>query len=259
MEEVEREFFEIKAETVELLEEEKAIVHYISTPDIDRGGDVVDPKGMDDKDFAKSPSVWYNHEYMWNPHAKPIGKSAWRKKKDEGVLAKTVFSKTSIEADDIYNLHKEGIIGSWSIGFTVPEGGIEHDVKKNITYINKWKLFEYSSAPLAMNPNALDQMKSVVKSEQFKNLVDVYSIKNEVELNIADFKKQIEEILEIKKQVEERLKVDNNEKIDMLEKEILSLTSLINKKLTESVETLGYDRAKAIISGEVSRLTNNKK
>src|SRR5438093_8430298 len=68
----------------EFNEAERSIVHYITTPDRDRGGDVVNPFGMLDKDFSKSPTVFYNHRYML-----PVAKSLWRKAEAQGVLAKT--------------------------------------------------------------------------------------------------------------------------------------------------------------------------
>ena len=41
--EMEKSFYTLKLDPVEKLEEERAIIHFISTPDIDRGGDIVDP------------------------------------------------------------------------------------------------------------------------------------------------------------------------------------------------------------------------
>jgi len=139
----------------EFNEAERTIVHYITTPDRDRGGDIVNPFGMLDTDFAKSPSVFYNHNYNL-----PVAKSLWRKATDGGVLAKTKFSKTDF-ANDIYTLHKEGIINTWSIGFRIPdaEDAVNYDKKTNTLFINRWELVEYSSAPIAMNPNSLDIQK----------------------------------------------------------------------------------------------------
>ena len=139
----------------EFNEAERSIVHFITTPDRDRGGDIVNPFGMIDADFAKSPSVFYNHNYNL-----PVAKSLWRKATDGGVLAKTKFSKTDF-ANDIYTLHKEGIINTWSIGFRIPDSddAVNYDKKTNTLFINRWELVEYSSAPIAMNPNSLDIQK----------------------------------------------------------------------------------------------------
>ncbi len=256
---MEEKFYQLSIEPVEKLKEERAIVHFISTPDLDWGGDVVNPKGMDDSNFAKSPTVFFNHNYNY-----PIAKSLWRKKKDEGVLAKTVFSKSSLFADDIYNMHEEGILNTWSIGFmpkikngAVVEDAVSYDTNKGITYFNKWDLLEYSSAPLPMNPNALDQMKSFVKSMEGKQMVDVISLKAEVELQLNHFQETLGEISELKKQLEDLIKLNTTEKIELLEKNILDLTERIENKLEIKAETLGAERAaqiiKAVVAGEVSK------
>lgn len=259
--------FEIKADSIETLESEKAIIHYISTSHTDRGRDIVNPKGMNDKDFQSAPTVWYNHAYVWNPNAKPVAKSLWRKKQEDGVLAKTQFSKTSVEADDVYSLHKEGIINTWSIGFNisadkngnVKEGAVEYDAKKNITYINEWDLLEYSSAPLAMNPKALDQVKSIVKSDQFKNLTDMMELKLGVEEQLKSIPELLQEIASLKSAVEDLINLKTAvERIDLLEKDILDLTQSIETKqnqITERVDTLGRvdEISKNVIAGEVSR------
>jgi HK97 family phage prohead protease len=139
----------------EFNEAERSIVHYITTPDRDRGGDIVNPFGMLDKDFSKSPTVFYNHRYML-----PVAKSLWRKAEDKGVLAKTQFSSVEY-AQDVYRLHKEGIINTWSIGFRIPRNpdAVKYDEASKTLFINLWELIEYSSAPVAMNPNCLDVEK----------------------------------------------------------------------------------------------------
>lgn len=162
------EYLEIpEFEKAEKKKEERTIIHYITTNAVDRGKDIVNPLGMDYTDFEKTKTVFYNHNYD-----KPIAKNVWIKQYNNNVKVGTQFSKSEF-ANDIYTLHLEDIIKTWSIGFDVPrkngrwsdpiEGAIITDEKTGIRTINKWILLEYSSAPLAMNPNALDlDRKSVV-------------------------------------------------------------------------------------------------
>jgi regulator of replication initiation timing len=252
-------FYQLSIEPVEKLKDERAIVHFISTPDLDWGGDVVNPKGMDDTNFSKSPTVFFNHNYNL-----PVAKSLWRKKKDEGVLAKTVFSKTSLFADDIYNMHEEGILNTWSIGFVpkikngkLAEDAISFDESKGITYFNKWDLLEYSSAQLPMNPNALDQMKTLIKSMEGKQMVDVISLKAEVELQLGSFKSTLDEISEMKKQLEELINLNVTDKLEMFQKDILDLTEKLENKIETKAETLGKEKIdsiiRSIVAGEVSK------
>ncbi len=165
----------------EFNEAERSIVHYITTPDRDRGGDVVNPFGMIDTDFSKSPTVFYNHRYML-----PVAKSLWRKADDKGVLAKTQFSTVEY-AQDIYRLHKEGIINTWSIGFRIPNNpdAVKYDEPSKTLFINIWELLEYSSAPIAMNPNCLDVEKNsdrIYKIDMIKGMCKSAEMCEELEM-----------------------------------------------------------------------------
>ena len=44
-------------------EEEREVLHLISTKARDRAGDIVNPKGLDLKNFKKNPVVLVNHDY----------------------------------------------------------------------------------------------------------------------------------------------------------------------------------------------------
>lgn len=254
--------FEIKAETVEKVKEERAIVHYISTSDKDWGGDIVNPKGMDDSEYSKSPTVFYNHKYDL-----PIAKSLWRKVDDKGVLAKTQFSKKSLFADDIYGLHEEGIINTWSIGWQpkmengrVKKGALEYDDEKGILHINEWDLVEYSSAPLAMNPNALDQIKTMVKSIEAKNIVKdmeaIVDVKKSIEEQKEELKKVLDLINEMKGFIDNLDFKSYDERLNEFEKELIEQKKTFINKIKNTLETSGdvRERAKKMVAGEVRRL-----
>ncbi|MCC7290107.1 hypothetical protein IT417_02580 [bacterium] len=244
---------EVKAETVEKLKSERAIIHYISTPDLDRTRDVMNPKGMKDEDFNKSPSVWYNHNYKYDPNALPIARSLWRKKKEEGVLTKTEFASTDF-ADDVYLLHEGGFIGTWSIGFrpsydmksgNIKEGSIRYDEGKNITYWDEWYLLEYSSAPLPANIEALDVVKELqgmsFKSELTKNMVNESAFKIEVTKSLESFKSELSKIAELEDLIKTLNSDDLLQGLENAEKRILELENeinLIKNPIKKSVETL---------------------
>lgn len=233
--------FEVKAEKVETLESEKSIVHYISTVDLDRGRDIVDPKGMDAKDFKKSPSVWYNHNYRYDVNAVPIAKSLWQKVKEDGVIAKTQFSNLEF-ADDIYYLHKNDFMKSWSIGWmpqldnkgNIKDGALLYDEKSEKTFINLWALLEYSSAPMPMNPNALDLAKSYLGD------LKTMKAKEEIEKVIAEgtIMKRVDEIFALVKELQTQI-TDVKTIVDGNEEDILALTQALNtetKQIAEEVK-----------------------
>ena len=70
-------YFIVKAEKPEVLKSERAIVHYISTKDLDRSREIVKPEGMDLSEFKQAPSVWYNHGWKYDNKALPIAKNMW--------------------------------------------------------------------------------------------------------------------------------------------------------------------------------------
>lgn len=230
----------VKSE-VETHKDERAITHYITTPDIDWGGDVVNPKGMDSSMFDKHKTVFYNHNYD-----QPIASSMWLKSKEEGVLAKTRFGKTFF-ADDLYCLHEDGIINTWSIGWQPKtkdgkpvKGALEYNEDTNVLYINNWDLVEYSSAPLAMNPSALDQIKTMVKSVEAKALIKDFEANDLIKHILDEQEKEIKELLKAKNYLEEKL-IDQDNKITVIEKDVADMLQQLINQTTKSAEILGKD------------------
>lgn len=239
-------FFTVKADKPERLKSERAIVHFISTPQIDRQRDIMNPKGMDDKEFSNSPSVWYNHNYHYDPSALPIGKSLWRKKQEEGVLAKTQFA-TTLLADEVYTLHESDFMNTWSIGFrpvkdkngVTEKDSIVFDEAKNITTWNKWNLIEYSSAPIAANVSALDQVKQLqdmnFKSHEITEMIKSVSLEVGINNQLTLMKGDIEELKNLKSLLETLI-----EKTETNEKDILEVSNLLQNKqktITKNIST----------------------
>ena len=70
---------------------ERSDVSWISTESVDRVGDVVVARGMDDTQFRLNPLVTLGHDY----DLPAVGRSAWRRRVSDGPLvgikAKTVY------------------------------------------------------------------------------------------------------------------------------------------------------------------------
>lgn len=240
-------FFTVKADKPERLKSERAIVHFISTPQLDRQRDVMNPRGMDDKEFSNSPSVWYNHNYHYDPSALPIGKSLWRKKQDEGVLAKTQFA-TTLLADEVYTLHESDFMNTWSIGFrpvkdkngVIEKDSIVFDEAKNITTWNKWNLIEYSSAPIAANVNALDQVKQLqemnFKSHEIVEMVKSVSLEVEIKSKMELMQSELNELKSLKELLNELI-----EKTETNEKDILEVSNLLQQKENTVVKNISIE------------------
>lgn len=93
----------------------------ISTPSIDRDGDMVVQEGLDFTNYRRNPVVFFNHQ-AWPV---PIGKSEDQQGRStiivtpEQTTATCYFSSKSKESEQIYHLVADGTLRSTSIGFLV--------------------------------------------------------------------------------------------------------------------------------------------
>ena len=270
---MENKFYQISDNEVKALRDERAIIHYISTNDVDRVKDVMNPQGMDSSDFEKTRTVFFNHDYN-----RPIAKNVELVREPNGVRAKTIFSSTKF-ADDVYNWHLEGVINTWSIGFRAKSEDVEVDEKTGIWNYKKWNLLEYSSAPLPANPNALDSAKGIAKSYEGIAMIEL-GIKA-YELNTI-IEEQSKELSEIKELIKNLNKTETNENIKQeiqkeIEEQTQNIYSLIDKNsvIAASYATGLMDKFKAlesavseqklsdkelakILTGELMKFTNSQ-
>jgi hypothetical protein len=154
---------------------ERSDVSWISTECIDRMGEVVLAKGMNDSQFQHNPLVTLGHAY-WVP---PVGRSLWRKRVKDGtppnglvgIKAKTHYpprpenwpENDAWPPDKVLALIQAGLLQGKSIGFLplkvhVPD---EKEVQKNgwkeqvNLVIDEWLLLEYACVFLPANQDAL--------------------------------------------------------------------------------------------------------
>ncbi len=122
----------------------------ISTNGRDRQDEVLDPGGVDMRNFKNNPVVLFAHQY----DQPPIGKALWIKRDGDSIVAKVQFAKTEF-AQEIFTLFKDGFMKAFSVGF-IPKTWEDGDGKKTArrTY-TKWELLEFSAVPVPANPEAL--------------------------------------------------------------------------------------------------------
>jgi HK97 family phage prohead protease len=143
----------------------------ISTKDVDRDGDIMEPKGCQLENYQKNPVVLWGHD-----HSVPaIGRAGWVKRSDEAVKAKIYFASTPF-AQDVKTLYDEGILNSFSVGFMriADEPIPKNDRGRRIT---KWELVEFSAVNVPSNPNALMQRCAEMAVET-KTLLGVKEVVN---------------------------------------------------------------------------------
>jgi hypothetical protein len=150
---------------------ERSDVSWITTESVDRTGEVVMSRGMDDGQFRANPLVTLGHQY----HLPPVGRSLWRRRVRDGarvgVKAKTQYpprpeSWPAADAwppDQALALVQAGLLNGKSIGFLPTRVHIpdEAEVQKNgwgervTLVIDEWLLLEYACVFLPANQDAL--------------------------------------------------------------------------------------------------------
>ena len=174
---------------VKTIEGERALNVIITTNDVDRSGDIVEPKGAKLVNFRKNPVVLMSHDYS----GLPIGKATELTRGENGITAKVIFPAEGVYplADTVYNLYKGKFMKAWSIGF-IPiksEDIVDEDKEKKGMFgggrrYKTWELLEFSACSVPNNPFALNNM--VQKG------IDIGLLKNEGLIKIVkdiDFEK----------------------------------------------------------------------
>lgn len=148
---------------VKAVEDERALNVTITTKDVDRSGDIVEPKGARLINFKKNPVVLMAHNYQ----GLPIGKASNLEKSDNGITAKVTFPEEGVYplADTIYNMYKQKFMKAWSIGFIpIKSEDIVDDEKGDKIgrgrRFKTWELLEFSACAVPNNPNSLSNMIS---------------------------------------------------------------------------------------------------
>jgi hypothetical protein len=166
----------------EVMDGERADVSWITTEEIDREGEIVIARGMNDSHFKLKPIVTMNHAYC----QPPVGRSLWRKRAKDGPLAgikaKTQYPKRpegwqddEWRPDTVLQLIQAGMLQGKSVGFVrlKSHAPSSHEITANPAMaevsrvIDEWLLIEYAVTFLPMNQSALVEAvsKSAVKPE----------------------------------------------------------------------------------------------
>jgi HK97 family phage prohead protease len=130
----------------------------ISTANVDRDGDTIDPNGWDLTSYQRNPVVLFAHDHS----QLPIGKASSLWTDHRGLHATVEFPPTGIYpfADTVHDLCKAGFLSATSVGFLSRES---HPSKSGLN-ITKAELLEFSIVTVPSNPHALVTQRAVNKS-----------------------------------------------------------------------------------------------
>lgn len=139
---------------------------------VDYGGDVVvrgafaDTLAQSEKDGRVIPMLWAHERNTL------IGKWLNIKEDAQGLKVRGSLNLKTQKGLETYELLKQGAIGGMSIGYGIPDGGIEpHATKKGVFNLTKLDLFEVSLVPSPMNVRAkLSSIKSILANGTLPSL-----------------------------------------------------------------------------------------
>ena len=137
-----------------------------STNDLDRHGTIVEPSGIDTRNFQQNPVFMWGHDAYGGDSAPDL----------ENVLGRVVDFNTSSDSFDIgvewadhdravmaRDLVRAGFLSGVSVGFIPdPEGMTTRAVDgHDVPVYTKTELVEVSLVPVPSNPNAIAIMRSL--------------------------------------------------------------------------------------------------
>ncbi len=174
---------------------ERAVEGYVSTRDVDRDKEVLDPAGVVLDAYKQNPVVLWAHDYS----QPPIAKAEWIRADEYGVKSRRVYAETE-RGEEVWQLIKGGFLRTTSVGFLPlkrvwkgePEWsgvverlktkwGTDLDKAGAEVITTKWAMLEYSDVPVPANPYALNTAvgKGLVISEELKRALGVTPVETD--------------------------------------------------------------------------------
>ena len=140
------------------------ITGYANTVAKDRAGDIIPKSAWEDPEamanYQKNPIILAYHD-----HSQPIGKMVEFNVTELGLEIKAKISKG---AGNVYNLIKDGILSTFSVGFGIKDAKYVPD--DDTFYINKLELFEVSVVSVPCNQDSVFSVSKSMESADFEQL-----------------------------------------------------------------------------------------
>jgi len=141
---------------------------YANTVSKDRSGDVIVKeawqKGAMD-DYLKNPIVLAFHDY-----SRPVGTTISHTVTDQGL---EIVAEISKAAGEVYNLIKDGVLKTFSVGFSIKDADYDRD--QDTFFIKDLSLYEISVVSVPANQNSTFSLaKSFDSEEAYKAYKESY-------------------------------------------------------------------------------------
>ena len=222
-----------KFSVVEKAESNSIVIEgYANTTDKDRHSDIIlqeawSKGGLDN--YLKNPIILAFHD-----HSKPIGMMVDYFLDSKGFKIVAEISKA---AGQVYDLVKEGILRSFSVGFMVKDA--DYDSTTDLFVIKDLELFEVSVVSVPANPNSIFSVKKSFESEEefnkFKQEFIPMDLKKDEEIKAAEKEADATKSAEIEKLVQ-ALEAKISDKIEKQAADVNAALELIIESKKEKNE-----------------------
>ena len=142
---------------------------YANTVSKDRSGDVIVAEawtkgGMDD--YLKNPIILAFHDY-----SRPVGTTVDYNVTDKGL---EIVAEISKAAGEVYNLIKDGVLKTFSVGFSIKDA--DYEKEDDTFYIKDLSLYEISVVSVPANQDSTFSLaKSFENVDEYKSFKDSFS------------------------------------------------------------------------------------
>lgn len=174
--------------TVKAFDEAKRVAQFvISTGDIDRDNDIIDPNGWNLESFKQNPVVLWAHNSSLPPIGKAVDITTRGRGSKKKLIATAKFATRAQHelADTVFQLIVGGFLNATSVGFQPIEA--EWNSERGGMDFKKQDLHEFSVVPVPANPNAL--------LTAGKKGIDVRPVIQWAEYTLDHFKQEETEVL----------------------------------------------------------------
>lgn len=131
----------------------------MTTPSVDRMGDVIVPSGVQLRWFKKNPVVLFAHKYDMPPVG--VVDTDTISVSDKWIDAEVIFDE-GVAGSEVARMYmsQPPLMRAWSVGFIPLKWDLIEDAdEKRVTgyRVTKWELLELSAVPVPANPEALSR------------------------------------------------------------------------------------------------------
>lgn len=144
--------YKIFESEIEYREKEDDFIATVSTGDVDREGDIIEPKGMELEEYMKKPIILYRHNRTPGATAietLPVGRMLWAKVVGNKVKMAPKFHQETELSRKLHWMYKKGFMTDWSIGYKPLDRIEDNDITGR--HLTRCSVHEVSTVPIGMN------------------------------------------------------------------------------------------------------------